>query len=120
MNAKITDDAHLKLLRLVEGDPNISQRQLAKEMGVSLGKVNYCLKALLSVGLIKVGNFAKSKQKKNYAYLITPKGVKEKAIITARFLAAKQVQYESLRKEIEQLEEEVGSAASRLLNDDKK
>ena len=104
----ITDEVRLQLLRKLEANPNLSQRELAASMGVSLGKVNFCIKALAQVGWIKAGNFARSKNKVGYAYLITAKGIAEKAALTTRFIEYKQKQYDSLRQEIEQLKREVG------------
>lgn len=85
----------------------MSQRQIADELGVSLGGVNYCLRALAEIGWIKVGNFAKSGHKLGYLYLLTPQGVREKTKITASFLAKKRLEYEALRKEIARLEVEL-------------
>ena len=85
----------------------MSQRQIADELGVSLGGVNYCLRALAEIGWIEVGNFAKSGHKLGYLYLLTPQGVKEKTKITASFLAKKRLEYEALRKEIARLEVEL-------------
>ena len=85
----------------------MSQRQIADELGVSLGGVNYCLRALAEIGWIKVGNFAKSGHKLGYLYLLTPQGVKEKTKITANFLAKKRLEYEALRQEIASLEVEL-------------
>ena len=101
------DELRLKTLRLIEANPSISQRQMAKELGVSLGGVNYCLKALAEIGWIKVGNFAKSSHKLGYLYLVTPDGIKEKAKITANFLAKKRHEYDVLCQEIDQLEDEL-------------
>ena len=105
------DELRLKTLRLIEANPSISQRQMAKELGVSLGGVNYCLKALAEVGWIKVGNFAKSSHKLGYLYLVTPDGIKEKAKITANFLAKKRHEYDVLRQEIDQLEGELAEGS---------
>ena len=102
-----SDQLRLKILRLIESDPSLSQRQIADELGVSLGGVNYCLRALAEIGWIKVGNFAKSGHKLGYLYLLTPQGVKEKTKITASFLAKKRLEYEALRKEIARLEVEL-------------
>ena len=88
----------------------MSQRQIADELGTSLGGVNYCLKALVDIGWVKVGNFAKSSHKLGYLYLLTPRGIKEKTKITARFLAKKRCEYEALRKEIARLEVELSDA----------
>ena len=113
------DELRLKTLRLIEANPSISQRQMAKELGVSLGGVNYCLKALVEVGWIKVGNFAKSSHKLGYLYLVTPDGIKEKAKITANFLAKKRHEYSVLRQEIDQLEGELaeGSKTARPIGE---
>ena len=85
----------------------MSQRQIADELGVSLGGVNYCLRALAEIGWIKVGNFAKSGHKLGYLYLLTPQGVREKTKITTSFLAKKRLEYEALRQEIARLEVEL-------------
>lgn len=103
----LDDEMSYKLLKLLEENPDISQRQLAEEMGVSLGKVNYCLKALVQVGLIKMSNFARSNNKIGYAYILTPKGLVEKAKVTKRFLAKKLLQYKLLSEEITELKKEV-------------
>ena len=102
-----SDQLRVKILRLIESDPSMSQRQIAEELGVSLGGVNYCLRALAEIGWIKVGNFAKSGHKLGYLYLLTPRGIKEKTKITASFLAKKRLEYETLRKEIAGLEVEL-------------
>ena len=106
MNASQTD-IHLKVLRQVEANPEITQRELAKQLGVSLGKVNYCLKALIDRGWIKVNNFRSSQRKSAYAYLLTPSGVEQKAKITLRFLKLRMKEYEQIREEIAELEREV-------------
>ena len=93
-------------MRKLAHNPNLSQRELAAELGISLGKVNYCLKALVKVGWVKAGNFARSNNKAGYAYLLTPKGITEKAALTSRFIEYKQQQYDSLKKEIEELRAE--------------
>lgn len=103
----LTDEYRYKILKLVKNRPEISQRELAAELGVSLGKVNFCLKALIDVGLIKVDNFRNSKNKLAYAYLLTPKGMEEKAKVTLRFLKKKLQEYESLNNEIMALKEEI-------------
>ena len=98
------DESHLKVLRLLETNPRMNQRDLSKAMGISLGKTNYCIKALLDKGLIKMQNFRNSQNKLAYAYLLTPVGVEEKARITVRFLKNKLQEYERLRIEIEMLQ----------------
>jgi EPS-associated MarR family transcriptional regulator len=102
-----TQEIHLKVLRQIEGNPEITQRELAAELGVSLGKVNYCLKALIDKGLVKAKNFHNSNNKRAYIYKLTPKGIEEKALISVAFLRRKMREYEQLRQEIAQLEIEV-------------
>ena len=104
---KMTEDTHYKVLKILEQNPHISQRELASEMGVSLGKANYCMKALIEKGFIKVRNFTNSKQKSAYLYVLTPKGLDAKARISVAFLRRKMHEYEQLKQEIAQLEREV-------------
>ena len=99
-----------RVLKLVEKQPTITQRELSKELGVSLGKTHYVIKALVKVGWIKLENFKRSDNKLGYAYMLTPTGVLEKAQITRRFLVRKQQEYENLKREIEQLQTEVDQA----------
>lgn len=99
----LTDPQRLELLKLLQEQPQLSQRDLAQAMGVSLGKANYCLKALMEKGLVKFGNFRKNPHKGQYAYLLTPAGLEEKTRITMAFLRRKVAEYEALEKEIEQL-----------------
>ena len=99
-------EIHLKVLRHLENDPEITQRELAKKLGISLGKANYCLKALIDKGLIKAGNFKNSNNKSAYIYLLTPKGIEEKSRITIHFLKRKIEEYEQLQVEIDQLRRE--------------
>ena len=106
----MTEDAHYKLLKLLEANPQATQRELASEMGVSLGKVNYCLKALIEKGHVKAGNFRNSDNKAAYLYLLTPKGIKAKARITAAYLQRKLEEYSALRSEIEELQSEVAES----------
>ena len=103
----LQDENHLKVLRLLEANPHLSQRDLAGALGVSLGKTNYCLKALLDKGFIKMQSFNKSSNKLAYAYLLTPTGIAEKAGLTVRFLARKLAEFDSLTLEIEALKSEV-------------
>ena len=110
--ASVSDDVHYRLLKILEERPDASQRQLSEALGVSLGKINYCVKALLDQGWIKATNFKNSKNKLAYAYLLTPSGIDAKARITARFLKHKIAEYEALKAEIEQLTAEVGQAVS--------
>ncbi len=106
------DDSQYKVLRLIESKPELTQRELAQEMGVSLGKVNYCLNALIDKGWVKARNFRKSNNKLAYAYLLTPRGVQQKAVITLRFLQFKVTEFESLKREIAELRREVDGRSS--------
>jgi EPS-associated MarR family transcriptional regulator len=103
----VTEDNHYQLLRLIESNPRLTQRELAREMGVSLGKINYCVKALIAKGWVKARNFRKSNNKLAFAYLLTPRGVEQKAVVTVHFLHRKVSEYESLKKQIAQLRREV-------------
>jgi EPS-associated MarR family transcriptional regulator len=94
-------------MRLIQETPDISQRQLAQNLGISASSVNYCLKALVNKGWVKMQNFSKSRRKLSYAYLLTPQGLTEKAVLTQQFLSRKQAEYEALKAEIEQLQAEV-------------
>lgn len=102
----LSEESHLKLLRLLESNPDMSQRDLARALGISLGKTNYCVKGLLDRGLIKIQNFKNSQNKWSYAYLLTPAGIAAKADLTLRFLKIKMSEYESLKIEIRQLKME--------------
>ena len=96
-----------RALKILEHQPDLAQRQLAEELGVSLGKTHYLVKSLIDVGWVKLDNFQRSDNKWGYAYLLTPKGIVEKAAITARFLVRKQREYTQLQQEITELQEEV-------------
>jgi EPS-associated MarR family transcriptional regulator len=102
----MTDQSELGVLRLLEDSPSRSQREVASELGMSVGKVNYLLKALLEKGFLKIQNFRNSSNKRAYAYLLTPEGVAAKADLTQRFLARKIAEYDALRLEIERLRQE--------------
>ena len=93
---------HLNLLRKIKNKPNSSQRELANDLDFSLGKLNYCLKALKAKGLIKIKNFSKNPKKINYIYLITPKGISEKTRLTVNFMKRKMKEYDELKKELNQ------------------
>jgi EPS-associated MarR family transcriptional regulator len=99
-------DIRLDLLRKLEANPELTQRELSQEMEVSLGKVNYCMKKLLSKGLIKLNRFSSNPNKLRYAYLLTPKGIEEKAKLTIKFLKIKIEEYELLKDEIKLLQED--------------
>jgi EPS-associated MarR family transcriptional regulator len=107
--ARIKDEARFKILRLLYENPQLTQRELGERVGVSLGAVNYCLKALIERGLVKAGNFSKSPNKLSYAYVLTPAGIAEKAMLTGRFLAAKKAEFKALVAEIEALSREVSA-----------
>jgi len=100
------DDIQLKLLKQLQKDPSFSQRRLSRELGVSLGKVNYCLKALAEKGWVKMESFVHSDHKAGYLYVLTPKGISRKAVLTVKFLRRKEAEFALLSREIEQLRDE--------------
>ena len=100
---KRQEDTHFWVLKHIQENPHISQRELAKQLGASLGGINYCLKGLVDKGWIKLHNFNANTNKLQYAYLLTPHGVAEKAALTARYLKRKMAEYEALKAEIEAL-----------------
>lgn len=102
----LSDEMRYHLLKLLEDDPSVSQRRLAKELNISLGKVNYCLKALVEKGLIKAKNFRNNENRTVYTYLLTPKGMNEKGHVTLRFLKRKLDEHKSLLEEIKSLRQE--------------
>ena len=93
---------HLNILRKIKNKPRTTQRQLAEELGFSLGKLNYCLGALKVKGLIKINNFKKNPEKLNYIYVLTPRGISEKTKLTLNFMKRKMREYDELKKEIEE------------------
>lgn len=100
---QLNDELRYKLLKALEANPNASQRELAAAFDISLGRINYCLKALAEVGLIKAKNFKNSQNRLAYSYLLTPKGVEEKALITKAFLTRKLKEADELEREIEEI-----------------
>ena len=102
----LTDETRYRILKLLEADPHASQRRISDELGISLGRVNYCLNALIAKGLVKVNNFRNSENKRAYLYLLTPRGIEERARVTARFLRVKLSEYETLKQEVEELQRE--------------
>ena len=112
LSTSARDELRLRVLRALEANPELSQRQLASELGVSLGGVNYALKALIERGFVKADNFRKSGSKVAYLYVLTPKGIAEKSSLATAFLGRKLEEYEVLRQEIEALKGEVGSDES--------
>lgn len=108
----LTDEYRYRILKLLEADPQASQRKIADELGISLGRVNFCLKALVKKGLVKVNNFRNNEHKRAYLYLLTPKGIEEKAHVTAEFLRIKLQEYESLKRELEELQREAAQGGA--------
>lgn len=108
--AKLQEDTNFRVMRILRENPDLTQRELAEKLGISVGGLNYCLKALTEKGLVKMHNFANSKNKFGYVYVLTPSGIAEKAAITHRFLKRKMDEYEALKAEIEILKLEVNNA----------
>jgi EPS-associated MarR family transcriptional regulator len=106
VNEKIDREIRYRLLKLLSENPKMTQRDLSAEMGISLGKVNYCLSELTRKGLIKINRFKGAKKKTNYLYKLTPYGLEEKARVTVSFLRQKQREYEEIKRQIEELEKE--------------
>ena len=100
------EDIHLDLLRKLESNPEYTQRELSQEMGVSLGKINYCMKKLIEKGWIKLMSFSRNPNKVGYVYLLTPKGIEQKARLTFEFLASKMEEYKMLKEEISILKQD--------------
>lgn len=107
-SSSISDEVRYRTLKYLAENPEASQRDLARDLGISLGKANYCLKALMQKGWLKVRSFTNSKHKSAYAYILTPKGIEEKINVTRAFLRRKVAEYDLLVKEIEALSAEVG------------
>ena len=106
MNREISEDTRFRVLRVLEQNPDFTQRQIARELGVTLGGVNYCLKALAGKGQVKIQNFSASGNKIRYVYVLTPKGLAERAALAGRFLQRKMAEYEALKAEIAGLRRE--------------
>lgn len=104
----LNDEVRHKIFRIIQENPEINQRTLADKLGISLGKTNYCIQALIEKGWLKVNNFKNSNNKFAYAYLLTPSGIEEKALLTVSYLKRKIEEYEELKSEIEVLSKEVG------------
>ena len=105
--AQIQEDTYFRVMRILQENPDLTQRELAKRLGVSIGGLNYCLKALMDKGWVKMQNFQNSKNKFKYVYLLTPEGISEKVALTSRFLERKMQEYETLKAEIESLRQAV-------------
>ena len=110
----LTDEYRYKILKRLEINPEISQRELAQALGISLGKANYCLRALVQKGLLKVNNFRNNQNKAAYLYLLTPHGIEEKTKVTLRFMQHKMQEYEALKEEIALLQQEAGNAPTHI------
>ena len=111
---QLQEDTHFRVLSLLESQPELNQRQMAKALGVSLGGVNYCLRALVAKGLVKMHNFQESDNKLGYAYLLTPTGLAEKLALTSHFLQRKQQEYLALKAEIDALQKSMNKQVWRF------
>lgn len=110
MSREIDEDVRFRVMRAVQDSPNASQRDLSRELGLSLGLVNYCLRALVEKGQVKMQNFRAADNKMRYAYVLTPRGIAERTALTRRFLARRITEYEQLKAEIETLRHEAGAS----------
>ena len=108
--AQIQEDTYFRVMRILQEDPDLTQRELAEKLGVSVVGLNYCLNALMEKGWVKMQNFQNSKNKFKYVYLLTPQGVAEKVALISRFLERKMREYENLKAEIESLHQDVQKA----------
>ncbi|WP_024460061.1 MarR family EPS-associated transcriptional regulator [Marinimicrobium sp. LS-A18] len=115
----LTDEYRYKVLKLLDDNPELTQRQLAKSLGISLGKVNYCLKALIEKGMIKASNFRNSQNKQAYAYLLTRRGIEAKTRLTAEFLKIKIAEHQALKREIEELRRQVSLNSGKVAESSK-
>ena len=110
--AQIQEDTYFRVMRILQENPDLTQRELAEKLGVSVGGLNYCLKALTDKGWVKMQNFQNSKNKFKYVYLLTPQGIAERVALTGRFLDRKMQEYEALKAEIESLHQDVQQAGT--------
>ena len=109
--SQLQEDTYFRVLRLLQDNPDMTQREIAQSLGLSTSGLNYCLKALIDKGWVKVHNFSQSKNKFGYIYVLTPQGIAEKLALTSRFLKRKLSEYDALKAEIEGLQTEVQTAA---------
>ncbi len=112
MSHSVSEEVRYRLLRYLEDRPEASQRELAEHLGVSVGKINYCVRSLIAKGLVKMRNFRNSKNKLAYAYVLTPKGIEEKVNVTSQFLKRKLAEYDSIAAEIERLTRELADSGA--------
>ncbi len=106
--SQLQEDTYFRVMRMLQDNPDLTQREIAQQLGVSTSGLNYCLNALIDKGWVKVQNFQNSKNKFKYVYLLTPQGIAEKMALTDRFLKRKMTEYEALKSEIESLQREAG------------
>ena len=105
--SQLQEDTYFRVLRMLQDNPDMTQREIAEKLGISTSGLNYCLKALIDKGLVKVHNFSQSKNKFGYIYVLTPQGIAEKAVLTGRFMKRKMTEYDQLQAEIEVLKAEM-------------
>lgn len=110
---KLQEDTRFRVLRLLQENPELSQRELAAAVGMSVGGMHYVLNALIEKGLVKLGNFSSAEDKRRYAYVLTPNGILEKSAMTRRFIVRKKREYEDLKAEIEALKDEISSVENK-------
>lgn len=108
--SKLQEDTHFRVLRLLQDNPELSQREMAAAVGISVGGMHYVLSALIDKGLVKLGNFSAAEDKRRYAYILTPHGIAEKSALTKRFLVRKMAEYQALKEEIDALRDYLGDA----------
>lgn len=111
--SQLQEDTYFRVLRMLQDNPDLTQREIAERLGVSTSGLNYCLNALIDKGWVKVQNFSQSKNKFGYIYVLTPQGIVEKVTLTGRFLKRKQAEYEALKAEIEGLTQELDNTGSK-------
>jgi EPS-associated MarR family transcriptional regulator len=110
--SQLQENTYYQVMHILRDSPDVTQRELAARLGVSVGGLNYCLKALINKGWVKMQNFSSSKNKFGYVYILTAKGIAEKAALTSSFLKRKLVEYDALKAEIESLKAELGAAGT--------
>jgi EPS-associated MarR family transcriptional regulator len=115
IRTQLQEDTTFRVLRMLQSNPDMTQREIAEQLGISASGLNYCLKALIDKGWVKVQNFGQSKNKFGYIYVLTPQGIAEKALLTGRFLKRKMSEYQALKNEIETLQFEAHLASNVLL-----